>query len=272
MARASTNFPKPARRGTFGDRVCRRWAAALLSTLLYASPGFAGHPLITEDTGTQGRGNWQLELTAEVGREDAFGTTEDATDFAAVLSYGLSDSLDLLLSVPYSHTRTNGNGLHTSDRGLGDVGADLKWRFFEESIVSIATKGGLTAPTGDDEDGFGAGRWTYNINLVTSIEKAPWGFHIHLGYQRNRNVHGERSAIHHRSLALTREATEKLMLVADLGSFTTSDRSYDEDTVFLILGGIYALRDNLDLDFGVKRGLTDPETDTTGLLGLAIRF
>lgn len=272
MVRESGPFPK-RRHEAFKGSSLLRWPAVLLSALaLYASPSFGGHPLITEDTGTQGQGNWQLELTAEVGREDAFGTTEDATDLAAVLSYGLRDNVDLLLSVPYSHTRTNGNGVSESGHGLGDIGADLKWRFFEESIVSIAAKGGLTAPTGDDEDGFGAGKWTYNLNLVTSIEKAPWAFHIHLGYQHNRNVHGERSAIHHRSLALTFEATDKLMLVADLGSFTSSDRSYDEDTVFLILGGVYALTDDLDLDLGVKRGLTDPETDTTALLGLAIRF
>jgi|APFre7841882724_1041349.scaffolds.fasta_scaffold24181_1 hypothetical protein len=34
---------------------------------------------------------------------------------------------------------------------------------------------------------------------------------------------------------------EDLRLVADLGRFTTVDRAYDEDTLFLTLGGIYGM-------------------------------
>jgi len=71
--------------------------------LLPAMPSFNAHPLITEDAGTQGRGNWQLELTAEFGREEETGTEDDTGDFAVVLDYGLRDNLDLMLTHP---TRT----------------------------------------------------------------------------------------------------------------------------------------------------------------------
>jgi len=37
------------------DRLCALWAGPL----------HAAHPYITDDTGTQGSGNWQLELMAE---------------------------------------------------------------------------------------------------------------------------------------------------------------------------------------------------------------
>lgn len=84
-----------------------RTAVLALALLPPATPSFGAHPLITEDSGTQGLGNWQLELTAEYGREDTAGVKDDAADFSAVLSYGLRDNLDLLLTLPYSHLGTD---------------------------------------------------------------------------------------------------------------------------------------------------------------------
>jgi hypothetical protein len=252
---------------------CAWRKAVLISALLLpAAPSFGAHPLITEDTGTQGLGNWQLELTAEYGREDTAGVEDDAADFAAVFSYGLRDNLDLLLTLPYSHLDSKENGVTTTTHGLGDVGLDAKWRFFEEGRVSVALKTGVTFPTGDEADGLGAGKSNFNINLVTSFETGPWGYHIHLGYLRNRNVHDERDVIQHASLALTRMATENLKLVVDLGSFTAADRAFDQDNSFLTLGAIYGVNDDFDIDIGLKHGLSEPETDTTLLLGVAFRF
>jgi long-subunit fatty acid transport protein len=251
------------------------WRTAVLVLallLLPATSSFGAHPLITEDTGTQGQGNWQLELTAEYGDEDTAGGEDDTADFATVLAYGLHDNLDLMLTLPYSHTDSEENGITTTTDGLGDVGLDAKWRFYEEGRVSVAMKAGVTFPTGDDADGLGAGKSNFSVNLVTSFETGPWGYHLHLGYIRNRNVHGERDVIHHASIALTREFMEKLKLVADLGNFTTADRAFDEDTNFLTLGAIYGVNDDFDIDIGLKHGLSDPETDTTLLLGLAFRF
>jgi hypothetical protein len=250
------------------------WRTVVLisALLLPAAPSFGAHPLITEDTGTQGQGNWQIELTAEFGHEETAGTEDDAADFATVVAYGLRDNLDLLLTLPYSRTESVANGVKTTGRGLGDIGLDAKWRFFEEDGVSVALKAGVIFPSGDESEGFGAGKSNFSVNLVTSFETGPWGYHIHLGYIRNRNVHDERDVIHHASLALTYTVKEELRLVVDLGSFTTTDRSFEEATKFLTLGAIYAVNDDFDLDIGLRRGLSDPETDTTLLLGMALRF
>lgn len=250
------------------------WRKAVLisALLLPAAPGFAAHPLITEDTGTQGQNNWQLELTAEYGREEAGGTKDNAADFASVLAYGLRDNLDLMLTLPYAHVESKTDGVTTTTHGLGDVGLDAKWRFFEAGSLSVALKAGMTFSTGDEADGLGAGKSNYSANLVTSYETEPWGYHLHLGYIRNRNVHDERESIRHASIAVTRMATENLKLVVDLGGFTTADRAFDQSTSFLTLGAIYAVNDDFDIDVGLKRGLSDPETDTTLLLGVAIRF
>lgn len=245
---------------------------ALIAALaLPAMPAFAAHPLITEDTGTQGRGNFQLELTAELGEEEERGIIQDGLDRAAVLSYGVLDEVDVLLTFPYTRNVVKEDGLRTTDKGPGDVGLDVKWRFFEEGRVSVATKGGVTFATGDEEKGLGAGKTTYNVNLVTSFDAAPWAYHIHVGYLYNRNVLDERTRIRHTSLAVTREVGA-VTLVADIGTLTTVDKAYDEDSVFVVLGGIWSVTESFDVDLGVKRGLTTPEIDSALLVGLAIRF
>jgi hypothetical protein len=244
----------------------------LVLTLLPAASCFAAHPLITEDTGTQGQGNSQLELTAELGHDETTDAEESAADLAAVLAYGLRDNLDLMLTLPYTRADTRTNGATTREDGLGDIGFDAKWRFFEEGRLSAALKTGVTFPSGDETKGLGAGKANASVNLVVSYETAQWGGHLHLGHLCNRNVHDEREAIRHASAALTRMVTDRLKLVMDLGRFTTTDRSFDEETRFLTLGAIYGARDDFDIDIGLKHGLSDPETDTTLLLGLALRF
>src|SRR5574340_297041 len=244
----------------------------LALVLLPVASCFAAHPLITEDTATQGRGNGQLELTAEYGHDEAADAEEDAIDLAAVLSYGVRDNLDLLLTLPYSRADTLTDGGTTTEGGLGDIGLDAKWRFFEKGRLSVALKTGVTFPSGNEAKGLGTGKSNVGVNLVTSYETAQWGSYLHLGYLSNRNVDDERDAIRHASVALTRMATDTLKLVVDLGSFTSTDRSVDEDTRFLTLGAIYTARDDLDVDIGLKHGLSDPETDTTLLLGMALRF
>lgn len=235
-------------------------------------PAFGAHPLITEDTGTQGKGRFQLELVAELGHEEERGFHEDASDRAAVLSYGLRDDLDVLLTIPHTRNVVQEDGLRTTDRGLGDVGLDAKWRFFEKGDVSVAVKSGVTFATGDEDKGLGAGKLNYSVFLVTSFDNAPWGYHIHIGYVRNRNVHDERNVLHHTSVALTYAVKDDWLLVADLGTLTATERGVDDDSSFLILGAIYSVTENFDLDFGVKRGISEPETDVTWLLGLAWRF
>jgi len=247
----------------------RRGALLPMLLLIPAVPSFGAHPLITEDTGTQGRGNWQLELTAEFGHEENAGAEDDTGDFAAVLAYGLRDNLDLMLTLPYSHMVS---GTTTTTNGFSDIGLEAKWRFFEEGGLSVALKAGAIFPSGDESAGLGTGKSNFSANFMTSYEAGPWGYHLHLAYFSNRNVHDERDGIRHASLALTYLAMENLRLVADLGNYTTADRAYDEDTRFLTLGGIYGVNDDFDIDIGLRHGLSDPETDTTLLLGIALRF
>lgn len=230
------------------------------------------HPLITEDTGTQGQGGFQLEITAESGFDRDAGVTERTSGLAVVLSYGATDNLDAIVALPYQRVTTEQGGTRDSESGNGDVGLDLKWRFYEKDLLSFALKPGITLPAGDENRGLGAGKSTYSMFLVTTIAPEPWEFHLHLGYADYPNKLGEREDRWHASFAAGYTFDSRLRLVMDLGTNTNPDPAVNEQPAFLIVGLIYPVSKKLELDLGYKKGLTGPETDRTLLAGATLRF
>lgn len=65
---------------------------------------------------------------------------------------------------------------------------------------------------------------------------------------------------------------KKLKFIWDVGNDTNPDQSSDKDIRFAILGFIYSPTEDVDVDFGVKWGVTTPETDRTLFAGIAVRW
>lgn len=236
-------------------------------------PLLAAHPLITDDTGTQGRGNVQIELTTEHGYEQEDGTRENTVSANAVFSYGVHDAADVILTLPHKRISSEAeDGSRSVVKGQGDIGLDVKWRFYEKDNLSFALKPGLTLPTGDEAKNLGSGRARHSLYLTASYDADPWEYHLHLGYIHNRNVLGQHESQRHVSVAVGRKLGERLKLVADYGTDTPVSQASSLNSEFLVLGAIYSLRKALDLDVGAKWGLTKPEVDFTWLAGVVLRF
>ena len=157
-------------------------AAGLLPFFLAAVlDAQAMHPLITEHTGTQGTGRYQLEVFGEE-REER-GTRRDIEVWTGVLSYGIAEKADLQLGLPL---------FRDGPDGVGDASLDLKWRFFERDAWSLALKPGITVPTGDERDGRGTGKVTWGSLLVLSYAPGAIAAHAHAGFRRNENKLGQR--------------------------------------------------------------------------------
>lgn len=160
----------------------------------------------------------------------------------------------------------------TTARGLSDTGVDVKWRFHEKDDLSFSLKPGVSVATGDDSQGLGSGRASYSLFLVATYAPNPWVLHLHLGYLRNRNVLDERQGRWHISAGGWREEGGGLKLIADIGADAATDKSAGTQPSFLILGLIYSVTRDIDLDLGMKKQLTYPETDRTVLAGVTLRF
>jgi hypothetical protein len=241
-----------------------------LGTILWlclSLPAHAAHPLITEDTGTQGSGHFQLEFTSETMRVRETGQRQHVLLNTAVLAWGFIETADLLVTVPWLRL-----GQPDSVQGLTDVGLDIKWRFYETGPVSFAFKPGVTFPTGDDTKNLGAGRHTWSAYVVASVDLKPWAFHLHLGHLHNNNLSNDRVNIWHASIAATYQVLDSLKLVFDTGVDTNTDRGADSDPFFAIAGLIWSVRPNLDLDLGVRTERSDSMRTVAALAGMAVRW
>lgn len=243
------------------------------ATLLFAGTARAAHPLITDDAGTTGTGKTLVELNGQYDRNDYEGTKEKNYELAVALTYGLTETVDLVVAAPYTwaNSWTDEEG-KTSNDGIGDTSMEVKWRFYEQDGLSLAVKPGLSLPTGDDDKGLGAGKATYQMFFVGTQEVAPWAFHLNLGYIRNNNTADERENIWHASLAGDLELTEDLHLVANIGTERNPAKGEDTYPAFILGGLVYSLTEYCDVDFGVKAGLNHAEPDYSLLAGVAFTF
>jgi hypothetical protein len=250
---------------------------AMIAVVLWYGAAFAAHPLITDDTGTQGPGNFQVEINGQYGHEEEDGVTENAVELAAILSYGINDNMDIVLGIPYQYVRTKDSEETVDEDGLSDMSIETKWRFYEKDGLSFALKPGVTLPAGDEEKGLGNGRVSYGLVVITTKEAAPLTFHFNLGYTHNEYKLEEddetnRKDIWHVSLASEMQVVENLRAVANIGTERNSDKESNTNPAFLLGGLIYSVSENFDMDVGVKGGLNKPETDYTILAGVTGRF
>jgi len=240
--------------------------ASLLLFCLLSAPAFAAHPLITDDTGTQGKGNFQLEFIAEHSNDN--GDTE--TVLGATISAGLLEDLDLVVGVPYLFlSERDESGHREHERGISDISLAAKWRFYEHEGLGLALKPGITLSTGNESRGLGEGKATFSLFLISTKELEPFTLHLNLGYIANRE---ETRDIWHYSLAVEYAAAKNIKIVGNIGGETNPDRSSSVHPLFALGGIIFKAAENLDIDFGLKTGLNRAEADYTLMTGIAFRF
>jgi len=245
--------------------------------LLVHTVVWGAHPLITDDTGTQGKGRFQVEVSGQYDsdRETVNGASLESTgsQVATTLSYGMIENADLVLSLPYQWGKVRQDGVTLYDeQGISDTTLEVKWRFYEKDGLSLALKPGVRIPTGNDEKGLGAGRTGVHAFIIGSKEVAPWAFHVNAGYIGNENKADEEKNIWHASFAATYEVIKNLKVVGNIGIERNRDKTADKDPAFLLGGVIYSISENVDIDLGVKYGLMSPETDWSVMAGAAFKF
>ncbi len=262
----------------------KKTTGAVTLLLLLFSPAYAAHPLITDDTGTQGKGKFQIEINS------GFSTNKECTngisvqererEIAAVLSCGITENIDLVVGMPLKWYSLKEEGISaTEEQGIGDMTVDFKWRMLEseESGMSLALKPGLSVPTGSEEKGFGNGAISGGVALIATHEGRLGALHCNLAYRRNayhieEDKKAARNDIWHASLAGELNLTENLRSVLNVGIETGEKKAVETHPTFLLGGLIYSVSEKLDLDVGVKCGLNEAETDRAFLAGLATRF
>jgi hypothetical protein len=250
------------------------YSALCLLIILYLPLNvFALHPLITEDAGVQEKGKTEIEIGTELASESEDGTITKTSSLTTTLTYGLNDSMDLILGIPYHYIRTKTSGLTSNEEGIADIVTELKWRFYEKEGLSLALKPGIALPTGDKKRGLGNGRTAYGLYFITTKEINPLTLHLNLQYKRNENRKepSDRIDLWHISLASELKATKKLRFVANVGMDKNTNKASNVDPAFVLGGLVYSISEGLDFDIGYKHGLNKPANDYSLLAGITWR-
>ena len=254
----------------------------IIVTHTFLTTSYAAHPLITDDTGTQGKGEFLFELNCQASYDREKSSDDTGTNIMtksresevkAALTYGIIDNVDIILGFPYQWKKEKENDAIKSDvSGIADMSLEVKWRLFDKDGFSIALKPGLTLPTGVKDKDLGTGKVTGSLYFIATKEVNPLAFHLNLGYKRNENQMEQREDIWHASLAGEYKVIQNLKFVANIGAERNTDKSSNTHPAFILGGFIYSIRENLDTDFGIKIGLNETEKDITFLGGIALRF
>jgi hypothetical protein len=243
--------------------------AGLLLILALPMTVHAAHPLISEDSVTQGRGKFELEIGNAWTRDGS----DRSFELGPQLSYGILPQLDAILRPTWLDQRSTINGEVVHARGAGDTAADLKWRFFERDKLSLAVRAGVNAPTGDANRGLGSGKPTYHGLLVASIDLAPFALHANLGYTRNRADPTERRDLYHISAAAVWTLNEAWrVLLAELAGDTNVDNTRSVWPAVARVGAIYTIKKGFDIDIGYQTRLNHEAASQILLIGLTARW
>ncbi len=255
-----------------------------VAAMLQAAPLLATHPLITDDTATQGTGKYQIELnggySTDMQTADGASVRAKSINACTTVTFGLSDGIDLAASLPWQWSRLEDGGNVVSEaNGIGDFGVQLKWRILENrsKSLSFAVKPGVSLPSGNEGKGFGNGEVSGSLILIATGRNGTGALHANLGFVHNSyrldiDQGSLRSDLWHASLAAELNMASGLRSVANIGIDTNQNMSAWKSPAFLIGGLVYSPKSNLDLDIGLKKGLNDASVDTTVLAGATARF
>lgn len=241
--------------------------AASLGLLMPWAAVHAAHPLQTEDTGTQGAGNVELENGLDWTRGP--GSGRDFT-YQPQVSYGLTPALDLIVQPSWLVHR--GDGEARSRHDWGDTNLDFKWRFFGRAPLSLAVRAGATLATSGKGLGNPHGSATAHALLAATWDAAPLTAHANLGVTQNSGGTGLRRTQTQASAAVMWALSEALILTVDGGTGSNADPARRSWQGRLLAGAIYTLRPGLDLDLGWQTSLGAIPARRDLLAGITWRF
>ena len=220
--------------------------------------------MLSEDTGTQGRGNAELELGYAWSRQDGAAIFL----FQPQLSYGTTPALDLIVQPSWTIVDTPGAG---REKGLGDTNLDFKWRFYGAAPWSFGVRAGLQLPTAHADLGLPHNKVAPHALLVLTADLTPFTVDANLGYARVPDVAAARPDLLHFSAAVTYAANERLFFILDTAVDSNPDSRRTQPPAVLLAGVIYTARPGLDLDVGYRGRLDSAAAQRQWLLGLTYR-
>ena len=239
---------------------------------------WAAHPLEVEDTATEGKGNYLLEVTGDYIRDN--GAT--ATQLTGILTAGAGENIDFSLEAPYRKLDPSPvTGAIAS--GNGDVRIKMKQRLFENEVrQSMAYQIYMDLPTGDADKGLGTNNVLWGVTLFDSQGCCSNVYHAHLGYEvlgrdmKKKHFTGDFSI--NFGLAAEHKLTEAFHVMAEFAGENRKETNKAEDVslysqpLTFLAGCVYDISKSWQVDLGARMGLNKYAEDYRVLAASAWKF
>lgn len=246
--------------------------------------------LNTQDADPLGAGAWQLQFNFGYSRStrrwDSSGKAERrgrAYEWSnqEVLTYGVSDDLDLGIGVGYAGLDDDDTGLRSA-QGLSDVAVSGKWRFFDTKGAGIAFAyvPTLTIPTGKtaaaDRLGTSQEYWSLDTRFAAVKDWSNrWSANADIGYVAAFGERGDYRGSFSANGAVGYLLLPRLQPEAELNyshDFIHDDR--DADLLAVTIGAGMPVSDRVCVRAGVRRGIAGRNADraTTILFSVDMNF
>jgi hypothetical protein len=219
---------------------------------------------LSEDTGTQGTGNYELEL----GYNYAQQAGDQSSLFQPQLSWGVAPTFDAIVQPSVITDLTSAGRL----TGIGDTNLDFKWRFLSTTPWSMGVRAGLELPTA--REGLGLPRRNVSPHgiLVATGDFTPVTLGLNAGYGVAPADPTHRGNLYHLSGSATYEIRQKLVFLTETSFDTNSDQALGGRYAAIALAGlIYTIRPGLDIDAGFRGRINGTGPVQQVLLGLTFR-
>lgn len=231
----------------------------------FALPAFAFQPLVTDDTGTEGEGADEIEVSIDGDRTKEAGETTRTRTLPFTYTRGITDTLDTYAAI--SHIRISSQGARTS--GVGNPVLGAKWRFFdsEASKTSFALRPEVLLPVSESREarGLGNGKTSWALTLLATQEVGFGAIHANLGIGRNRfrDPAAPNSTVIAASIAPVWDVAPKWKLALDVGYESEKAGGVTTRSRFAEIGAIYSPNDGLEFALGVIRGWNSANSRVT---------
>lgn len=239
----------------------------------------AFQPLITDDTGTQGAGGNQLELSINHDRAKAAGEVDRVRTVPLVYTRGITDAIDAFVQVDHTRIRTADPAGNASGAGSPVLG--VKWRFYEtESGTSFGLKPEVALPVSEarENQGLGVGKASYGATLILTQEVPFGAIHVNAfgGKERARDsVANPDVKITRFSVAPVWDITGQFKLALDVGTESAAVDSLKARANFVEIGGVYAPNQDVEIALGFIRATDDSTPEVvvnSATAGITWRF
>lgn len=221
-------------------------------------------PTVSSDTNTTGEGTFELETGVQIDPDDSY-------SFPSTFKWGQGERTELFLTwSPLVVTERIGQ----DGSGTGDVTIGTRHRFIDEvdDVPSFAFQLATKLPTADPSEGTGTGEtdWFGSLIATKSFGRASATAYYQFGVLGDPAANSDVDIQQTLSLAAGFPLDERASVFTELtGQLTPAQ---DQQSLFVISGGTFAVSDSFVLDAAVLLGLSEDAPDFQLLFGATKNF